>query len=166
MALIEEGRIVEDPWQRLDDAAPLPAAGSVILGYERWLSELPRAGSGLRLGTSLPAGKLAGTLAKGLGDLALIEIAFGKYRDGRGFSAARELRERFGFRGELRAVGHLIADQYVFLRRCGFSTAVIARSEDAPTWAAALASFTVAYQPAPTGDRPLSQLRRRLGSGP
>lgn len=165
MALIEDGRVVADRWRWLADGEPLPAAGAVILPYERWLADRPRPAPGLQLGTTLPAGKLASTLAESLADLSLVAVGFAKFRDGRGFSAARELRERYGFEGEIRAVGHLVADQYIFLHRCGFSTVTIEREHDAPTWAAALSSFTVAYQAAAEGDRPLSQLRRRIGAG-
>lgn len=53
--------------------------------------------------------------------LALIEVSFPKYRDGRGYSAARILREA-GYKGELRASGDVLVDQIAFMRRCGFDS--------------------------------------------
>lgn len=53
--------------------------------------------------------------------LSLVEVNFPAYGDGRGYSAARILRES-GYTGELRAVGDVLVDQIVAMRRCGFDS--------------------------------------------
>jgi phosphoadenosine phosphosulfate reductase len=77
-----------------------------------------------------------------------IAIRFPKFSDGRGFSLARLLREKHRFAGELRAVGHLIPDQAVFLLRSGFDTAEVGDVTGLGTWRRALGRFSGTYQPA------------------
>jgi phosphoadenosine phosphosulfate reductase len=90
------------------------------------------------------------------GNAGPIAIRFPVVTDGRGFSLARILRERHGFTGEIRAVGHLIPDLGQFLLRSGFDTAEIADAEQASVWQASLARITHNYQP---GVRNLLPLR-------
>ena len=77
-----------------------------------------------------------------------IAIRFPKFSDGRGFSLAHLLREKHLFAGELRAVGHLIPDQAVFLLRSGFDTAEVVDAAALDAWRAALARFSGNYQSA------------------
>lgn len=77
--------------------------------------------------------------------LALIEISFPGYRDGRGYSAARILREA-GYTGELRAQGDVLVDQIPFMRRCGFDAFAPEHSIDPETLKAALARYDQVYQ--------------------
>jgi uncharacterized protein (DUF934 family) len=95
----------------------------------------------------------------------LVAIRFPKFRDGRGFTLARTLRERYGFTGEIRALGHVLPDQHLFLLRCGFSSVAVPDDADLAVWTAAIGRFHVAYQPALAEKAPLSLLRRRLGGG-
>jgi len=71
--------------------------------------------------------------------LAVVEIEFPKFRDGRGFTLARALRERQGYKGDLRAVGHFIPDQFRFLIECGFTSFVTPPEHLPAQFAAALA---------------------------
>lgn len=87
-------------------------------------------------------------LTAAAGNAGPIAIRFPVVTDGRGFSLARLLRERHGFEGEVRAVGHLIPDHGQFLLRSGFDTAEIADPEQASTWKASLARIGHNYQPA------------------
>ena len=89
-----------------------------------------------------------------LGRLALIEIAFPKFRDGRGYSSARILREA-GFTGELRAQGDVLVDQLPFMRRCGFDSFVPDAAIDGSVLARALARFGEVYQKAADGRLPV-----------
>ena len=106
----------------------------------------------------LEAGDDARALLPHLGRLALIEVAFPKYRDGRGYSAARILREA-GYAGELRAQGDVLVDQIAFMRRCGFD----AFASDAPLDRAAVdrafGRFPQVYQKAADGRSPVWALR-------
>lgn len=106
MALIDRsGRPIEDRW------ADLPVVALDALA----------AGSG-PLGVHLAAGITAEQIAPFLDRLALVAVEFPKFRDGRGFTIARALRERHFYRGEIRAVGHVLPDQFAALIQCGFSS--------------------------------------------
>src|SRR3990172_7169904 len=86
-------------------------------------------------------GALAGA-ASGPGPIA---IRFPVFNDGRGISLARLLRERHDFKGEIRAVGHLIPDLAQFLLRSGFDTAEIADPEQASVWKASVSRIQHNY---------------------
>lgn len=93
-----------------------------------------------------------------LGRLALVEIAFPKFRDGRGYSAARILREA-GYAGELRARGDVLVDQLAFMRRCGFDAFAPDAPLDAAAAAAALGRYADVYQKAADSRSPVWALR-------
>ena len=93
-----------------------------------------------------------------LGQLALIEIAFPKFRDGRGYSAARILREA-GYEGELRAAGDVLVDQIPFMRRCGFDAFAPEASIDEAALDRALTRYDEVYQKAADGRPPVWALR-------
>ncbi len=93
-----------------------------------------------------------------LGRLALVEIAFPGYRDGRGYSAARILREA-GYDGELRAQGDVLVDQIGFMRRCGFDSFAPEKPLDPAVVEASLARYEHVYQKAADGAVPVWKLR-------
>ncbi|MFS0736883.1 DUF934 domain-containing protein [Sphingomonas sp. 1P06PA] len=93
-----------------------------------------------------------------LGQLALIEIAFPKFRDGRGYSAGRILREA-GYTGELRAQGDVLVDQIPLMRRCGFDSFAPEAAIDEAVLARSLARYDHAYQRAADDTRPIWALR-------
>ena len=82
--------------------------------------------------------------------IALVEVSFPGYRDGRGYSTARILREA-GYRGELRAQGDVLIDQIAFMRRCGFDSFAPERPIDPSAADVAIDRYTDAYQPAAVG---------------
>lgn len=90
--------------------------------------------------------------------LALIEVAFPKYRDGRGYSSARILREA-GYKGELRAAGDVLVDQIPFMRRCGFDAFHPEASIDPEALERALNRYGQVYQKAEDGRPPVWALR-------
>jgi uncharacterized protein (DUF934 family) len=90
--------------------------------------------------------------------LALVEVSFPTFRDGRGYSAARILREA-GYRGELRAEGDVLVDQLAFMRRCGFDSFAPAAPIDEETAQASLSRYESVYQPAADGAAPVWRLR-------
>ena len=93
-----------------------------------------------------------------LAGLRLIEVGFAKYRDGRGYSSARILREAW-FTGELRAAGDVLLDQMVFLHRAGFDSFAPAQPIDAAALAITLERFPFVYQKAADDRRPVWELR-------
>jgi len=164
MPLIKDGRIVEDDWVKVPDGEPVPADRPAIITFERWQAERDSfAGRNAALGVRVKSGTLAPAIAPDLERFALVAVEFPKFRDGRGFSTARELRERFGYQGEIRAVGHIIPDQYQFMMRTGFTSAEAPEGTNPESWARALTEITVAFQPSLDDPQPLSLLRRRLG---
>lgn len=90
--------------------------------------------------------------------LTLIEVAFPKYRDGRGYSSARILREA-GYTGELRAQGDVLVDQIAFMRRCGFDSFAPEASLNPEAVARALSTYDQFYQKAADTAVPVWKLR-------
>jgi uncharacterized protein (DUF934 family) len=94
--------------------------------------------------------------------LALVEVNFPSYTDGRGYSAARILREA-GYRGELRAVGDVLIDQLSHMRRCGFDAFAPDKPLDEDDAASAFATWENVYQRAADGRRTIAQIRHGEG---
>ncbi len=149
MALISEGRLIEDSWRRLADEESLPKNGNCVVSEARLAEAASALPAEAPLGVFLPNTADPAKLAPYLSRLALVAIAFPAPGDGRGFSLARLIR-RAGFKGELRASGRLIADQATHALRCGFDTieiaADIAARQDAAQWAAASSAYGAFYQ--------------------
>ncbi len=161
MPLLKNGAIIEDRWQVAADGEPLPADAAVIVSLARWQAE-----RAALLGRNAPLGvRLANThkvedLAADVDRFDLIVLEFPKFVDGRAYSQARLLRERYGYRGELRATGNVLRDELQFMQRCGFDAFEIADPKAVEAWRAAIGEFSVFYQPA-ADDRPtVSALRR------
>ena len=109
---------------------------------------------------------VAEDIAGDLEHLGLVAIEFPSLGDGRGYTTGRLLRERYGFTGELRAVGALIRDLFPFLQRCGFD-AIEARDEiEAAAWRQAVGAISVAYQNAASHGVQTSLTTRRRGCLP
>jgi uncharacterized protein (DUF934 family) len=161
MPLIKNGRLAQDRYVRLLDDAPIPDGVPVIVPAARFLADADEI---LRreapTGVEWPNNRKVAELEPYLGRLAVIVLTFPNFKDGRGYSQARLLRERYGFLGELRAAGQILRDQFLFLARAGFDALEVAKPGDAEAFAAALARYTVFYQDA--GDDRAPALRRRL----
>ncbi len=102
-----------------------------------------------------------GSVAARLGGVARVEVNFPKFGDGRGYSIARLLRERHGYKGELRAVGHITRDHLFFMESCGFDAFELREGEDPQEALAAFEDFSESYQATVTRPQPL--FRRRTG---
>ena len=101
------------------------------------------------------------SLAELLPGLKLIAINFPKYGDGRGYSIARLLRERYGYKGELRAIGVVARDHLQLMAQCGFDSFQLREGEDAQEALAGLDDFSEAYQA--SAAQPVPLFRRRVG---
>ncbi len=152
------GRAIDNGWTQLADAAPLPAAGGVILPLARLLATA-EAVLPVRLGVLLAPGDAPDAVAALLHRLGVVAVSFPKFRDGRGFTQARSLREHFGYGGEIRAVGHVLPDQFLSLLRCGVSTVELAEGQDPAVWRSVLA-LRGGLDTRPVAERPLPLLRR------
>jgi uncharacterized protein (DUF934 family) len=166
--LIRNRSVAPDTWQLLEpqpgaDSA-IPADGDVIVPLSVWTgarSELERRAG--RTGVWLDGGEDPGLIATDLERLPLVAVMFRSFGDGRGFSIARLLRERYGYRGELRAVGYVIQDWLLFMQRCGFDAFLLREGEDPASALAAFAELPEAYQSSVAEPQPL--FRRRLAKG-
>jgi uncharacterized protein (DUF934 family) len=163
--LIKQRQLADNPWQRLvpaesEDVAtiavpPAPTLVPLALWLARRAELNARGDIGVWLGpTDEPA-----LLADDVGQLPLIAVYFPKFLDGRGYSTARLLRERYGYRGELRAIGDVGRDQLFYLARVGFDAFLIPEGRDARDALTAFADFPETYQGAV--DQPLPLFRRR-----
>lgn len=76
-----------------------------------------------------------------------LAVDFPAFTDGRGYTLARLLRERFGYQGEIRAVGDVLVDQLDYMRRCGFDAMALRDDQDPEDALRALSAFSVRYQP-------------------
>jgi uncharacterized protein (DUF934 family) len=161
MPLIKNGRLAEDRYVRVLDDAPIPDGVPAIVPAARFLADADEI---LRrdapTGVEWPNNRAVAELEPYLDRLAVVVLAFPNFKDGRGYTQARVLRERHGFAGELRAAGQILRDQFLFLVRAGFDALEVVKQSDADAFASTLARYTVFYQDA--GDDRVPAMRRRL----
>ena len=145
---IEDGLMfpVEDPFTYVADDQDLPQ-GDVIISLTRFQADGERLlGEGRSVGVTLAAGEEAEALAYDLPRLAVVALAFPKYRDGRQYSNARILRERYGYKGEVRAVGDVLREQAGFMLRCGVDAYEPADGSTPEQWEHVTRRFRHVYQ--------------------
>lgn len=152
--LIKNGAIVEDQWQPLNPDNDGPASSQQILSLAQWLALDAKSGQAVQL----EPGETPDPLFEHLAEIPLVAVHFPAFMDGRGFSYARELRER-GYRGELRACGQFLRDQMTYLHRVGFDAFQMADESELGEALASLDDFSEHYQAAI--DEPLPLFRRR-----
>ncbi|CAK0750344.1 Oxidoreductase [Azospirillaceae bacterium] len=163
--LLKDGQPADDTWTTVDDDAKALPEGPVIVGLARWHRDRALlTARNTPLGIRLKSQEGAEEIAADLDRFTLVALEFPKYRDGRAFTTARALREYHGYGGEIRAVGHTIPDQYLFLVRTGFTSVEVDDGANLASWRQALTEFSIAYQHDRTAAAPLSGLRRRLTS--
>ena len=150
-------RGVEDPFTHVADDEELPP-GDVILSLTRFQAEGDRLLSdGRRVGVRLEANEEVEALAYDLPRLAmvgLVALNFLKYRDGRPYTNARLLRERFKFSGQVRAVGDVLREQAGFMVRVGFDAFEPADDASVNEWQAAARRYRHVYQRSADGRAP------------
>jgi len=173
--LIRNAKLAHDSWQRFEAAADgglpsVPPQGDLLVPLKLWqLSSSALLGrpSG-RVGVWLAPQEDPALIADSLDALALVAVHFPQFTDGRGYSTARLLRERYGWKGELRAIGDIQRDQLFYLSRVGFDAFELNDGVDVPqedllrSAQAALSAFddfSEAYQT--SVERPLPLFRRR-----
>jgi len=162
MLLGEDGSLYEDSWRHLGDDEAVPDSDAVTVSLARWKTangEL-HARNG-KLGLRLPNDAAPEVVAPDLGRFDLIVLQFPKFTDGRAYSQARLLRDRYGYKGELRAAGDVLRDQLLFMRRCGFNSFVVGERALKEDWGKAFGEFDVFYQAA--ADHRPWVMRQRLG---
>jgi uncharacterized protein (DUF934 family) len=161
MPLVKGAQIVEDGFVRVADDDAIPPGVPMIVSAKRLLADpAVIVAHDAPVGVIWPNDRRVAELEPWLPGLALIGLVFPNFRDGRAYTQARLLRERFGFRGELRATGQVLRDQFVFLARAGFDAFEVKKAEDARVFASVMGRYSVFYQP--TADGRVPALRRRL----
>jgi len=161
MPLLKDGTLVDDTWTPLADNGEPAPEGDVIVTLEQWQAghERLRARNG-RLGLWLKSDQSPALIADDLQHFDLIALEFPRFGDGRAYSYARLLRERFRFTGELRAVGNVLRDQLLFMLRCGFDAFEVKNANAAGAWREAIAEIGLFYQPTGESTSTLGVLRR------
>lgn len=163
MPLLKSGQIVEDTWLHLDDEQDIPAGVDVVVSLERWLEKghLLRSRDG-KTGIRLKNDQSPAQVADDLDVFGVFILEFPKYTDGRAYSSARLLRDRYCFKGEVRASGEVLIDQYGMMQRCGFNAYEIRDDADVSAWQAAEMRISSHYQPAADGAQAIWAKRHNL----
>lgn len=158
--LLNQQGVIDNQWQRIDDDAVM--ADYSIISLNRWQENaeelMPLAQAG-KLALHLNSDETADLIAEQAQSFALICIDFPKFADGRGYSAARLLREKYGYQGELRSVGDVLIDQLFFMQRCGFNSFDLREDQELDGAIAAFKTFSVCYQNDVQDTRPLYRRR-------
>ena len=161
MPLVKDGKISQDEFMHLADDAPLPAQGAVLVSAARFLADaetlVQHPG---KLGVVWPNNRDLDDVVPYLDRLAAVALVFPTFRDGRAYSQARLLRERYAFAGELRATGQVLRDQFVFMLRAGFDAFEVKKQSDAEAFGQTVKRYSVFYQP--TADGRVAAPFRRL----
>ena len=160
--IIKQQQVVEDSWQQLPADCSLEqalASELPLVPLSLWQQQRAGLAAKPQLGIWLDSHEIVEDIAADLDAFAVIALNFPSFTDGRHFSSARLLRERYGYRGEIRAIGDVLRDQLFYLQRCGFDAFAI-RADRCPHDAlAGLTDFSLSYQAAV--DQPEPLFRRR-----
>ncbi len=151
------GNHAEQAWSFSVDET-LPESGAVIVPLARVAEALAK-NSLTAVGVRILPGEDVRLIKDHVVRLGLIELAFPGYRDGRNYSSARILRDQLGYKGEIKAIGDVLADQLHFMRRCGIDTLQLHPSVKAETAQRALARFEHVYQAASDARQPVWKRR-------
>lgn len=162
MRVIKDNQIIEDSWARVDAVEPGQALpdGDIIVPFSYWKQNREAlAGRAGRLAVCLNGDDRVEEIAGDLDRFELIALDFPAFKDGRCYTHARLLRERYGYKGDLRAVGDVLRDQLFYMKRCGFSSFFVRKDKDIEDALKAFNDFTVKYQTAADGAQPVYRLR-------
>lgn len=159
--VIRDGAVVADTWQVLrlaegetPEHAAVPAE-AVIVPLDVWRARRAELESRAHLGVWLKSSEGPELIAADLERFRVIAVDFPKFTDGRGYSTATLLRTRYGWRGELRAIGDVLRDQLFFLRRCGFDSFALRPDQEPYAALASWIPFSDPYQGAVDVPQPL-----------
>jgi len=146
---------IENAFVSVVDDEAVPQGADIIVSLSRIKAEGEALlASGVRVGVQIEPAEAVEDLAELLPRLALVAVAFPKFRDGRAYTSATLLRQRLGFNGEVRAVGDVLREQAYVMTRCGIDAFVPADGSSAAEWSRAAGHFRHVYQTAADGRTP------------
>jgi uncharacterized protein (DUF934 family) len=144
--LIKDRAVVDDAWTLARDAESIAPSGPAIVPLSAWKSRRDELSARGNVGVWLAPDDDPAELAADIAALPLIAVDFPQFTDGRGYSIGRLLRERYGFTGELRAIGDVQRDQLYYLAQCGFNAFAVRGDRDVDDALAGLTAFSDGYQ--------------------
>ena len=162
MRVIKNKAVENDDWQlirELDDSASIPE-GKAVLPFTYWQAnrdELIKQGSAHAVW--IDGSINTEDLVDDLKHFSLIALDFPAFKDGRSYSHARLLRDRYSYKGELRAIGDVLRDQLFYMQRCGIDSFEVRADKDIEDAIKGLEDFTVRYQAAADDAVPVYKLR-------
>jgi uncharacterized protein (DUF934 family) len=155
-----QGQVVADAWQLIEDGAAWDGAPGALIPLATALAQADRLAQSAPLGVWLSPSDEPAQVVPLFESIALIAVQFPKFGDGRGYSTAALLRTRYGWHGELRAIGDVLRDQLFFLKRVGFDSFALRPDRNPDDALASLADFSDSYQG--SVDPALPAFRRRI----
>ncbi len=164
MLIIKNKSIVEDDWivLRLNEGETAETVvvteGRVIVPLTVWQAQRAMLQTRTELGVWLASNDRPEALQEDIAKFAVIAVDFPKFADGRGFTIAYLLRERLGYKNELRAIGDVLRDQIFYMQRVGFDTFVPRADKDINSVIKGLSDFSEVYQA--SSDQPQPLFRR------
>src|SRR5512141_282755 len=137
MPRVKDGKIPGDEFVHLADDVEIPGDGAILVSSARFLGDAEALSRRVgKTGVIWPNNRDLDDLVPYLDRLAVVALVFPTFRDGRAYSQARLLRERYNYRGELRATGQVLRDQFLFMIRAGFDAFDVKKPADAEAFAA------------------------------
>jgi len=165
MALIKDGSLVDDPFTDVSGLDGIPATGAIIVSLDQWQANRETLQTREEaLGIRLRSDQSPEHIGEYADSFSVIALEFPAFRDGRAYSYARLLRERYGYEKELRAIGDVLLEQLHFMLRTGFDAFEIVGDDPITAYRTALQEFSVWYQPTGDGRRTATDLRHRSRS--
>jgi uncharacterized protein (DUF934 family) len=146
MNIIKDKKMIEDSWVYIADEDTL-SSGNIIMSLSKWREEKSTLRTySEKVGVKLLASESVEAIAGDLDLIALVALEFPAFTDGRSFSHARLLRSRYGFDGEIRAIGGYMADQVYYLSRVGVNAFQLGSEKELAVALSTMDDFTVKYQ--------------------
>lgn len=160
MKLVKNSVTVADEWTTVADDGELPEGGAVIVSLARFKAERDTlVGRNAPIGLRLKSNEQPSVVAEDLERFSVVALEFPIFRDGRAYSHASQLRGRFAYQGEIRAVGDVLWDQIPNMLRCGFDAFEVPDDFPLEAFEEAKTVFSHVYQPDTSGRQTVFELR-------
>ncbi len=157
--LINSTSILENNWEIVSDYEAALPSGNILVDVDYWIANKEQLNSRNDIGLILKGDSDIESIKNELDQFEVIAVNFPAFADGRGYSLARLLKERYNYKGEIRAIGDVLIDQLYFMKRCGFDSYLLKEGLDAQKALAYFSTFSDPYQLA--YDLPTPLFRRK-----